>query len=139
MIEVAGDGNTAKGLWFITGAETSPKDDDRLDPHWTWARYATDFIREDGKWKIVHFFKDPALYERARPLYKQFIPVLRQMFAAGWEPVTHAQAAPEGVRVASASAPTPAVPVDGSVQPMTTNSCRSRHLCLRQSRHRPDR
>ena len=56
-------------------------------------------VMEDGKWKIVHFFKDPALYERARPLYKQFIPVLRRMFAAGWEPVTYAKAAPEGVRV----------------------------------------
>lgn len=54
VIEVARDGKTAKGLWFITGAETSPKDEDTLDPHWTWARYAMDFIKMDGEWKIWH-------------------------------------------------------------------------------------
>lgn len=54
VIEVAGDGETAKGLWFITGAETSPGNDGVLDPHWTWARYAMDFIKEDGQWKIWH-------------------------------------------------------------------------------------
>lgn len=53
----------------------------------------------DGKWQIVHFFKDPVLYERARPLYKQFIPILREMFAAGWQPVTYATAGPAEVRV----------------------------------------
>ena len=56
-------------------------------------------VLEDGKWKTVHFFKDPALYERARPLYKQFIPVLRRMFAAGWDPVTYARALPAEVQV----------------------------------------
>jgi len=52
---------------------------------------------EDGKWKIARFFDIPELCERVRPLYRQFIPVLRRMFAAGWEPVTHAKASPEGV------------------------------------------
>lgn len=56
-------------------------------------------VLEDGKWKTVHFFKDPALYERARSLYKQFIPVLRRMFAAGWDPVTYARALPAEVQV----------------------------------------
>ncbi len=54
VIEVAHDGKTAKGLWFITGAETSPNDDDVLEPHWTWARYAIDFIKEADGWKIWH-------------------------------------------------------------------------------------
>jgi len=52
MVEVAKDGKTAKGVWYTPGHETLPA----LDPHayWAWGKYAVDFIKEDGKWKIWH-------------------------------------------------------------------------------------
>ena len=59
VIEVAEDGQTAQGMWFMSGAETSPKGEhteDGLDPHWTWARYCIDFIKDNGVWKIWHFY-----------------------------------------------------------------------------------
>jgi hypothetical protein len=54
---------------------------------------------KDGKWVTSHYFTDPKLYERDRPLFKKYIPILRRMFDAGWQPVTYAQAEPAGVRV----------------------------------------
>ena len=54
---------------------------------------------EDGEWITAHFFKQPELYNQARPLYRRFIPILRRMFDAGWEPVTLARATPADVRV----------------------------------------
>ncbi|MBP2650599.1 MAG: hypothetical protein H6Q74_1424 [Firmicutes bacterium] len=54
-IEVAGDGKTAKGMWYSPGAMAS------VDPVtgkpqqvWMWERYAADFVKEDGQWKIWH-------------------------------------------------------------------------------------
>jgi len=41
----------------------------RKDPYWTSAK----------KW-----------YERDRPLFKKYIPLLRRLTAAGWQPLTHA-------------------------------------------------
>lgn len=43
---------------------------------------------ENGKWVMGRFFDKAELYEQVRPLYKQFIPILRRMYAAGWQPVT---------------------------------------------------
>jgi hypothetical protein len=50
IIEIAGDGQTAKGVWMSPGHETVPG----LLPggHWVWGRYAIDFVKEDGEWKI---------------------------------------------------------------------------------------
>ncbi len=54
---------------------------------------------ENGKWVIGRFFDKPEIYEPVRPLYKQFIPILRRMYAAGWQPVTVARAEPASLRV----------------------------------------
>ncbi len=53
IIEVADDRETAKGVWISPGHETFPMGD-LPKPHWSWGRYAVDFVREDGKWKIWH-------------------------------------------------------------------------------------
>ncbi|MBN2451093.1 MAG: hypothetical protein JXR77_11935 [Lentisphaeria bacterium] len=37
------------------------------------------------------YWTRPALYERDRPLFRRFLPVIRALSAAGWEPVTHAR------------------------------------------------
>lgn len=37
------------------------------------------------------YFSRPALYNRDRPLFKRYIPVIKALSAAGWEPVTWAR------------------------------------------------
>ncbi|MBN1627438.1 MAG: nuclear transport factor 2 family protein [Deltaproteobacteria bacterium] len=56
VIEIAEDGQTAKGVWKSPGAETiSDPVTGKLTGMWAWTKYACDFIREDGKWKILHY------------------------------------------------------------------------------------
>jgi hypothetical protein len=55
VIEVAEDGKTAKGLWMIIGWETTRHPvTDKVDCNWHWDKYAADFIKEDGVWKLWH-------------------------------------------------------------------------------------
>jgi len=35
-----------------------------------------------------HYFKNPELYERDRPLFKKYLPICRMVGEAGWEPLT---------------------------------------------------
>ena len=53
IIEVAGDGKTAKGLWYCQGAKN---DVESCGPRarWTLGWFAVDFLREDDGWKIWH-------------------------------------------------------------------------------------
>lgn len=53
IIEIADDRQTAKGVWISPGHETFPMGD-TMRPHWSWGRYAVDFVREDGGWRIWH-------------------------------------------------------------------------------------
>lgn len=53
VIEVAGDGKTAKGVWVSPGHLTTVSDG-KLQAYWFWERYGVDFVKEDGKWKIWH-------------------------------------------------------------------------------------
>jgi hypothetical protein len=59
VIEIAGDGKTAKGIWYSIGLSIQPSvgSDGRatVGSHWAPEKYAVDFIKEDGKWKIWHF------------------------------------------------------------------------------------
>lgn len=53
LIELAEDGQTAKGLWYVMG------EDAELCPsgpicHHSWGRVGVDFVKEDGAWKIWH-------------------------------------------------------------------------------------
>ncbi len=58
VIEVAGDGKTAKGIWYSPGMGLMPsiKDDGTIDVKGTffWEKYGGDFILENGVWKIWH-------------------------------------------------------------------------------------
>jgi hypothetical protein len=55
VIEVAGDGKTAKGAWTAGGMVAS-RDEKTKTPSamWEWNRYGTDFIKEDGQWRFWH-------------------------------------------------------------------------------------
>ena len=54
IVEVAGDGKTAKGLWNSPGLEAHSKDG-KGQGWWNWSKFAMDFIRTEEGWKIWHF------------------------------------------------------------------------------------
>jgi len=58
VIEIAGDGKTAKGLWYSIGLSVRGQVDSSgktsVNTGWMWEKYGVDFIKEDGKWKIWH-------------------------------------------------------------------------------------
>jgi len=64
-IQVAGDGKTAKGVWYSPGNESSvDKKTGKGSASWCWSYIAADFLKEDGEWKIWHYhcyalFKTP--------------------------------------------------------------------------------
>lgn len=90
VVEVAGDGETAKGMWIMTGLEsglTKPEhaeqmpdwmhvpnlivDGKRVWMHKVYAKYGVDFIKQDGEWKIWHF---------------RCFEVAREPYGMGWIP-----------------------------------------------------
>jgi len=57
VIEIAGDGKTAKGIWYTPGiAVRVVIKDGKAGKTGTWMfeKYAVDFAKEDGEWKIWH-------------------------------------------------------------------------------------
>lgn len=54
IIEVAQDGQSAKGFWYTPGAILSTSDGRKGDGVNMWERYGVDFVREDGQWRILH-------------------------------------------------------------------------------------
>jgi hypothetical protein len=54
IIEVAGDGKTAKGVWYTPGAIAMTDAKGKFGGNWLWERYAVDFIKEDGQWRFWH-------------------------------------------------------------------------------------
>jgi SnoaL-like domain len=90
IIEVAEDGQTAKGMWLMSGLEsglTTPEaaagapdfmyaknveiDGKKVWMHTVYAKYGVDFIKQDGEWKIWHF---------------HCFEVARSPFGVGWIP-----------------------------------------------------
>lgn len=63
IIEVAGDGKTAKGMWYSPGQVTEVGGDGRPMAMWMWEKYGVDFVKEDGKWKLwhIHMYTDFAV------------------------------------------------------------------------------
>lgn len=73
LVEVARDGETAKGTWIMAGIECGLSDpraaagapesffetrtvkDKRVWTHWVMCRYAIDFLKQDAQWRIWHF------------------------------------------------------------------------------------
>lgn len=51
IVEVAGDGETAKGVWTSPGEVTNMINWAAVG-EWRWCRYAVDFIKEDAQWKL---------------------------------------------------------------------------------------
>lgn len=55
LVEVAGDGLTAKAVWISPGHETFAGPGLPPAPFWSWGRYGVDLVKEDGTWKFWHF------------------------------------------------------------------------------------
>ena len=53
VIEVAGDRETAKGIWIIRGSG-STLTTGGPQAFWEWGWFAADYVLEDGKWKVWH-------------------------------------------------------------------------------------
>ena len=53
IIEIAGDGQTAKGFWYVVGKEDEYGASGPLS-YWTFGMYGVDFIRENDQWRIWH-------------------------------------------------------------------------------------
>ncbi len=53
IIEIAGDGKTAKGFWHVMGMYDEMSSAGPLS-YWTCGMFAVDFIKEDENWKIWH-------------------------------------------------------------------------------------
>ncbi len=61
VIEVAEDLQTAKGMWYApTVATECHPGEERPAGHALWMKFAVDFIREDGVWKIWHYHALPS-------------------------------------------------------------------------------
>jgi hypothetical protein len=57
LIEVAGDLQSAKGIWLCPGHATDRNPADAgapLEAAWVWTKYGCDFVIEQGQWKIWH-------------------------------------------------------------------------------------
>ncbi len=51
VIEIAGDGQTAKGIWYSRGTYNDLTPQGPLS-FWSLGVYACDFVREDGQWNV---------------------------------------------------------------------------------------
>lgn len=64
VIELAGDEQTAKAMFYSLGSCTEIDEKNGPKAHWVWEKYAVDFIREGDDFKIWHLtvmtdFKTP--------------------------------------------------------------------------------
>jgi hypothetical protein len=67
IVEVAGDGKTAKAMWYSPGAMVGAKPDGTASGTWFFEKYGVDFVKEDGQWRIWHI---QMFYDLTGPLEK---------------------------------------------------------------------
>jgi hypothetical protein len=55
IIEIAGDGQSAKGVWYTPGVILAAGDGKGAgEGIWIWERYGVDLIKENGRWVLLH-------------------------------------------------------------------------------------
>jgi hypothetical protein len=76
VIEIAGDGKTAKGIWISPGYETGANDPETKKPIacFCYTKYGCDFVKEDGVWKMWHYH-----------VYRMFMTPWNVPFTDEWE------------------------------------------------------
>ena len=100
LIEVSKDGKTATGVWHGPGIYIGT-DRGRPEADITLGKYGCDFIKEDGKWKFLHFkwynfAKLPSFWEQKpeqggvgislREAYADYAPDKPGAIPAGYDP-----------------------------------------------------
>jgi hypothetical protein len=86
IIEVAEDGETAKGMWYTPGFMTGfDEKTGKWSAAWMYEKYAVDFIKEDGKWKIWHF---SVYMDFSCPYEKSWVEASEEQRLAGTPPPT---------------------------------------------------
>jgi hypothetical protein len=53
IIEIAKDGQTAKGFWYVVGKDDEYGESGPLS-YWTFGMFGVDFVWEDNEWRIWH-------------------------------------------------------------------------------------
>ncbi len=78
IIEIAGDGKSAKGMWYSPGVMVGAKPDGTAGGIWFFEKYGVDFVKEDGQWKIWHI---QMFYDFTGPLEHGLadVPIQRDM------------------------------------------------------------
>lgn len=71
LVELAGDGKTAKGIWYSIGQETTANPDGTGTALWEPGKVAYDFIKEGDEWKIWHLVEANDLYSEAGENYSE--------------------------------------------------------------------
>lgn len=60
VIQVAADGQSAKGVWISPGHETEKdRETGAVTGYWVWSYYECTFVREEGSWKFLRFAVHP--------------------------------------------------------------------------------
>lgn len=84
VIEVTGDGKTAKGVWMSPGYEGGPGEP---GGGFCYTKYGVDFAKEDGVWKVWHYH-----------VYRVFMTPWNVPYTDEWEKnVREKQPMPEGM------------------------------------------
>jgi hypothetical protein len=96
IIYIAGDGKTAKAYWYTPGFQANMQNGEG-NAIWTYEKYAIDFVKEDGEWRIWHFHvyndweipmgADLAKYaiEQSKKTETRQAPPVRQEFASAYK------------------------------------------------------
>ncbi len=104
VIEVAGDGQTAKGVWDSPGIDVGAGD--RM-ANWAWVRYAIDFKKVKGEWKIWHMKVLPVWRAPYGPAWSEMVKQASggKMSGGGAPPAGAASTAPAPRPAAMAGLP----------------------------------
>lgn len=84
VVEIAEDRQTAQGIWFSPGIETynDDRNPEEGEAYWCWGKYAVDFIREDGEWKIWHHHMFPIFKVRFDESWAKKKPTIEEYMEA---------------------------------------------------------
>lgn len=74
-IQIAGDGKTAKGLWYSVGIQNIPQADGSIQARWIAMKVAADFVKEDKAWHIWHLLEVSDSYWEPGVNYHDEMPV----------------------------------------------------------------
>lgn len=100
-IEIAGDGQTAQGVWMILSGRVELNGDGKPVLDHIRSRWGFDFVKEDGQWKIWHFRQFADMCAEARLAD----PGKKRAFAAFIAKFNGEDPAPESTIYSPASAP----------------------------------